>query len=117
MTWLIELIAALVKLFIPVIEDASKDTVIDAAPQGELKQRLQSQIKSAGWIAALMIGFSLSGCGDRAILVPSGTPVKIRETIPQAKVWILDKQKRQVATKMDIPAGWYALSLSETEGK
>ncbi len=48
------------------------------------------------------------GC-VRAILVPPGQPVRLRETIPDAKVWVADETGQEVETTVDLPAGWYCL--------
>ena len=51
----------------------------------------------------------LSGCGTRAILVPPGEPVRLRETVRAAKVWVADKDGREIPGVVDLPAGWYCL--------
>ncbi|MBN2583064.1 MAG: hypothetical protein JXL80_08345 [Planctomycetes bacterium] len=56
----------------------------------------------------------LTGCGGgtlftRTIYVPHGTPVRLRETVKDAKVWVKDADGKPVAGKMDLPEGWYAL--------
>ena len=58
----------------------------------------------------------LTGCGSgapftRTIYVPHGTPVRLRETIKDAKVWVKDADGHAVAGKMDLPEGWYALPV------
>jgi len=56
----------------------------------------------------------LAGC-TRTIYVPHGTPVRLRETVEDVKVWVKDADGEPVAGKMDIPEGWYALPLEEDE--
>lgn len=51
-----------------------------------------------------------TGC-VRTVYVPHGTPVRLRETIPDAKVWIKDADGRVVGGRMDLPEGWYALPV------
>ena len=56
----------------------------------------------------------LTGCGGgtlftRTIYVPHGTPVRLRETVKDAKVWVKDADGKPVAGKMDLPVGWYCL--------
>jgi hypothetical protein len=51
----------------------------------------------------------LTGCTPRTIYVPTGEPVRIRRTIEDAKVWVLDADGKIQAGAMDIPEGWYAL--------
>ena len=42
-------------------------------------------------------------------------PVRRRETVHRAKVWVLDRNSEPVADVMDLPEGWYALPLDEAE--
>jgi len=53
----------------------------------------------------------LPGCGVRTIYVPHGTPVRLRETVKDVKVWVKDANGEPVAGKMDLPEGWYALPM------
>lgn len=58
----------------------------------------------------------LTGCGGgapftRTIYVPDGEPVRLRETVRSAKVWVLDENGKPVAGKMDLPEGWYCLPV------
>ncbi len=57
------------------------------------------------WSAA----FALAGCRTRTIYVPEGEPVRIRQTIRGASVWIMDAQGEWIAGTVDLPEGWYAL--------
>jgi len=57
----------------------------------------------------------LAGC-VRTIYVPHGTPVRLRETIHNAKVWIKDSGGEPVAGRMDLHEGWYALPLDDEHG-
>lgn len=50
----------------------------------------------------------LTGC-VRTIYVPDGTPVRLRETVKDAKVWVKDAAGQAVEGRMDLPEGWYAL--------
>jgi len=54
----------------------------------------------------------LAGC-VRTIYVPHGTPVRLRETVKDVKVWVKDAGGEPVAGKMDIPEGWYALPVDD----
>ena len=56
----------------------------------------------------------LTGC-VRTIYVPHGTPVRLRETVKNAKVWVKDTDGAPVAGRMDIPNGWYALPMPEED--
>jgi len=56
----------------------------------------------------------LTGC-VRTIYVPHGTPVRLRETVKDVKVWVKDSGGEPVAGKMDLAEGWYALPLDDEE--
>jgi len=49
-----------------------------------------------------------AGC-VRTIYVPHGTPVRLRETVKDVKVWVKDADGEPIAGRMDISEGWYAL--------
>ena len=53
----------------------------------------------------------LAACATRTIYVPDGEPVRLRETIRDAKVWVLDAGGQPVAGVMDLPEGWYCLPV------
>ena len=57
----------------------------------------------------------LTGCGVRTIYVPHGTPVRLRETVKDVKVWVKDADGQPVAGQMDLPEGWYSLPLVDKE--
>jgi len=61
-------------------------------------------------VVIILIAFLLGCAGTRTIYVPDGTPVRIRETIRNAPVWVLDKDGKPTPGVMDIPEGWYCLS-------
>jgi hypothetical protein len=56
----------------------------------------------------------LTGC-VRTIYVPHGTPVRLRETVKDVKVWVKDAGGEPVAGRMDLPEGWYAVELDDEE--
>ena len=56
----------------------------------------------------------LTGC-VRTIYVPHGTPVRLRETVKDVKVWVKDSGGEPVAGRMDLAEGWYALPLEDEE--
>jgi len=61
----------------------------------------------------LIVVTLLAGCAARTVYVPDGTPVRLRETVRNAKVWVKDADGEPVAGQMDIPEGWYALPLDD----
>jgi len=114
MNALITFFIALLRALIPALVHASKDTAEDGAPATELRDSLRRRVRET-WGKAARVGVlvvclvSLSGCFTRTIYVPDGTPVRLRQTIKKAKVWVLDKDGKPVASEMDLPEGWYAL--------
>jgi len=65
------------------------------------------------WKTALGAGIFViacsSGCATRTVLIPPGEPVRLRETIRHAKVWVADKDGKEIPGVVDLPEGWYAL--------
>jgi len=114
MNALVTLLVALLRAFLPALVEASKDTAEDAAKQPELRERLKKKVREVWgdarmWTLVPIVLLLTSGCGTRSIYVPTGEPVRLRETIPRAKVWVMGKDRKPVATEMDLPGGWYVL--------
>jgi len=59
--------------------------------------------------AEVFVIVCLSGCATRTVLVPPGEPVRLRETVRQAKVWVADKDGKEIPGVVDLPEGWYVL--------
>lgn len=63
----------------------------------------------------LMILFFVLVClpsctgGVRTILIPSGRPVQIRETLRAVPIWVRGASGDRVEGRSDIPAGWWVL--------
>ena len=57
-----------------------------------------------------LVPFLLAGCG-RTVYVPHGAPVRLRETVKDAKVWVKEPDGRVTGGQMDLPEGWYALPV------
>ena len=57
----------------------------------------------------------LAGCAVRTVYVPHGTPVRLRETIHDAKVWVKDSRGQSVAGRMDLPEGWFCLPVDDAD--
>jgi len=69
-------------------------------------------------MAALMakcVLILVRGCGVRTIYVPHGAPVRLRETIRNAKVWVKDSGGKPVAGRMDLPEGWFRLPVDDVD--
>ena len=68
------------------------------------------------WKKLLMIVYATilagsAGCqfgGTKTVLVPPGSPVRIREDV-SAKVWVRDDKGGWLESEAKIPAGWFAL--------
>jgi hypothetical protein len=110
MSFLVELIVAILKAFFPAIQKASKNSYTQAHPQNELKKRLEKSILQH-WGKALILCFCFFslGCFERTVYVPDGTPVKLREKVRHVKVWVRDKDKNIIPSVMDLPEGWFVL--------
>ena len=55
-----------------------------------------------------LVPFLLAGC-VRTVYVPHGAPVRLRETVKDAKVWVKDADGQAVEGRMELPGGWDAL--------
>ncbi len=64
------------------------------------------------FLAPILLLASGAGC-TRTIYVPHGTPVRLRETVEDVKVWVKDSGGEPVAGRMDLPEGWYCLELED----
>ena len=117
MTWIINIIIAILRALLPVLFKKSRSTCEDAKRQPKLKARLKDRIKKSGWnkiVLVLFVLVILPGCfGTRTVYTPSGEPVRLRETVKNVKIWTLDKDGKPVAGKMDLPEGWYCLEDTE----
>ena len=109
---LVLLLGVLLELF----RQRAQPTSEDGDPDRETRDKLRAKVRKHWLIAlALLLPLAAMGCGVRTIYVPHGTPVRLRETVKDAKVWVKDADGEPVAGKMDIPEGWYALPMPEDE--
>lgn len=51
----------------------------------------------------------LSGCRTNTVYVRDGDPVRLREDIKRAEVWVLDDKGDWIEGRITLPEGWYAL--------
>ncbi len=53
----------------------------------------------------------LAGCGTQTVLVEPGTPVRLAEDVPAARVYVPDSAGHWIegAKPVRLPAGWYVL--------
>ena len=108
---LLTILAALLRLVLPAVLDALKKRAEQSPPQPQLRDRLVRRIRRT-WPAACVLLLAMlvvPGCQPRTIYVPAGEPVRLRETVRGAKVWVLDADGRPTPGAMDLPEGWYCL--------
>ncbi len=117
--FIVAILEVVLRALLPAVVAASKSTAEDGARQPALRARLRARVRSS-WgrnsrtpIIALLVGLILvagaTGCGLRTVYVHSGEPVRIRETVRMAKVWVLDAAGVAVPAQMDLLEGWYCL--------
>jgi len=115
MQWLISLIVAVLQVLLPWAVKQSRPTAGDADPDRETRDKLRDSVRKH-WMIILLplpLVLLLSSCAVRTVYVRDGTPVRLRETIEDAKVWVKNSDGEVVAGEMDLPEGWYALPMPE----
>ena len=117
--WLAAIIAGIVQAIVAILAKRSERTAEDGARRPELRDRLRERVrrkwsgKTLPVVVFLVVLLALPGCGARTIYVQSGEPVRLRETVRSAKVWVLDQDGKPVAGVMDLPEGWYCLPVPD----
>lgn len=113
---LLILLEAVIRAVLPAVLDRLKPKAADAAGDIDLRDRLTGRIRRTWGAAPVLLAVALlvlpgcgAGIGTRTIYVASGEPVRLRETIRGAAVWVLGPDGRPVAGRMDLPEGWYCL--------
>ena len=115
---------AIVRALVPALFDearkATRATCEDSLPQPELKARLQNRVRAtwgrAGAVGTLALcALMAAGCGSRTYFVSEGEPVRLRKPIKRAAVWVMDADGKPVASKVTLPAGWYALPVPDKD--
>jgi len=91
--------------------DSATSSVEDGARRPALRNRLRNAVRCR-WCLVLVLVLP-AGCSTRTIYVPSGEPVRLRQTVRNAKVWVLDKDGQAIAGRMDLPEGWYCLPVED----
>ncbi|AQT67952.1 hypothetical protein STSP2_01104 [Anaerohalosphaera lusitana] len=113
MSWLTAMVTVILNVLLKWGEKRSKPSCEDGSPDKDTAKKLRNKIKDHWFCFLILLVVPLAGCSTRTVYVPAGAPVRLRETIKNAKVWVKDKQGETVAGKMDLPEGWYCLPLSE----
>ena len=109
--FIVELIVALLKAFLPSMMEGTKDSYAVAVPEDEgLEKRLRDRVSEYWGPTMLLVCCSLFlvGCGTRTVYVSDGTPLKIREKI-MVKVWVKTKDGDTISTEIEVQEGWYVL--------
>lgn len=117
MSAIISILIPILQALLPSLIKAFKPSSEDGARVPELRERLRRQVRGTWGRTALPILLLavLSACTTHSVYVPDGTPVRLRETVELAKVWILDAEGIPIASTMDLPEGWYVLPLADEE--
>jgi len=110
---LVTLIVAIIKALFPWAIEQTKSTAQDGDPDIETRDKLRKQVQSH-WFCILLLCLLITGC-TRTVYVPHGTPVRLRETVKNAKVWVKNSDGQVVAGMMDLPEGWYCLPVDVEE--
>ena len=106
-------IALVLGVLLDLFSKRARPTAEEGDADAQLRDRLRQRVRQY-WPVVLVGMLLLSGCGAgapfvRTIYVPDGTPVRLRETIKGAKVWVKDADGQAVPGRMDLPEGWYCL--------
>ena len=111
MNFLVSLLLGILRIVLPALL-AARPTCEKADPQPDLGNKLQQKIRRHWGVCVLLV--ALAGCGPKTVYVPSGTPVRLRETVKNVKVWVKTEAGIE-ASVMDLPEGWYCLELTDDE--
>ena len=113
MKWFVAILTAMLQALLPWLARKSRSTAEDADPDHETREKLRTRVRKYWLIVLALLFFLFAGC-VRTIYVPHGTPVRLRETVKNVKVWVKDADGHVVAGRMSLPEGWYCLPV-ETE--
>jgi hypothetical protein len=109
--WLATLIVAVLQALLPWLARKSRSTAEDGDHDHETRKKLRKKVREF-WLIVVFLVFipATAGC-VRTVYIPAGSPVRLRETLKNVKVWVKDADGSVVAGKMDLPEGWYALPV------
>ena len=115
MKLLAALIVAVLQALLPWLARKSRSTAEDGDPDKKTRNKLRKKVREFWLIVVFLVLLPAAvGC-VRTVYVPAGTPVRLRETLKNVKVWVKDADGTVVPGKMDLPKGWYALSVETDE--
>ena len=112
MKWLAALIVAVLQALLPWLVRKSRSTAEDGDPDRETRKKLRKKVREFWLIAVFLVFLPATASCYRTVYVPAGAPVRLRETLKNVKVWVKDANGEVIAGKMDLPEGWYALSVN-----
>ncbi|HPP28657.1 MAG TPA: hypothetical protein PLV57_19290 [Phycisphaerae bacterium] len=116
MKWLIAILTAFFHALLPWVAKQSRPTAEDGDSDTATRNKLRSKVRKHFPVVAFVLPILLiTGCGVRTVYVPHGTPVRLRETIKDAKVWVKDADGQVIAGEMNLPEGWYCLPVDDEE--
>lgn len=120
MKWLIAVLTAFFQALLPLLADKSHPTAEEGDADKQLRDKLRAKVRKHWLLVTLLLPVLMAGCTGgapftRTIYVPDGTPVRLRQTIKNAKVWVKDAGSQVVPGEMDLPEGWYALPVGDEE--
>ena len=113
MSIVLAIVEIVIRALLPALLSGATPAVQDGARQSLLRKALQDRVRDV-WGPLVLVMLLTAGC-NRTIYVQPGEPVRIRETIKNAKVWVMDKEGQPTPGVMDIPAGWFALPVDLKE--
>ena len=111
MNLLAAMLTAIIKALLPWLARKSRPTAQDGDPDIQTRDKLRKKVRDF-WLICFFLLFipATAGC-VRTVYVPHGTPVRLRETVKDAKVWVKDADGQVVAGRMDLPEGWFTLPV------
>jgi len=87
---LVAILDVLLRALLPILFERSKPTAEDSRRNTQLRDSLRRRVRQSwgkGGLACVCLAviLLLPGCGIRTVYVPSGEPVRLRETVKRAR--------------------------------
>ena len=111
-------IAEILKVLFPALIEAWKkerQPTAEVSAPNPVKDAFREKVLSSRWkdvpartaLCVLILVVCLGCAGTRTIYVPDGEPVKLAADIPNADVWVLDKDGTPVRGRITLHEGWF----------